>query len=1015
MSKSDNNIRERSENNNDSTVRIAQIDGNISNISSEHDVTNYETEDEAFSEPITAHFSPSTEVTTVPLDVNLDERSSSMPLCLVLNARSCFQKLYHLREMLQTYGPDFTIVTETWERQNKRLKDELNSQNFKIFSYFRKNRSPGGGCAIIYQENRFSFQDLEIIAEEKIECKWAICAPKQDIFPNQQNVKRIAIGSYYISPRATNKQEVVEHIIETIHTIRARYNNEVHFLISGDFNRVDITDILDCYGALKQVCSTPNRKAATLTIILTDLHTFYHPPTTLPPLKVDSDKTGKDSDHNIVLFAPKTDQKYKIERNKRNVRTRPLPDLQIFKFEKMLADHPWAEIFLNKSVDEQVELFHGWLMENLNHFFPEKVTKFSSLDKHWMSPELKQLHRSIQREFHRHGKSEKHRRLKSKFKKLKKKNLRNFYSDFVTDLKKSNPGKWYKLAKKIGAVGKSDCGDIQVESLSGLSNKECAKKIAEHYSKISNEYMPINLSALPTYLPALPPPQVDEYQVYLRINRLKKTKSTLPLDLPEKLRNECSAHLAAPLTIIMNNCLTQSVYPVLWKQEYVTPAPKISHPQDISDLRKISGTLDFSKTFEGFLKDWIMQDVCDNIDISQYGGQSGIGTEHLLVCYRDRILQLLDTHQDKSAVIATSLDWSSAFDRQDPTLAIIKFIKLGVRASLIPLLVSYLTDRKMRVKFNGEVSEFLTLIGGGPQGTLVGGLEYLAQSNDNADVVPPEDRYKFIDDLSVLQLVLLSGLLVDYNINQHVPSDVGIDQQFLPLASHKTQHSLDYISNWSKENLMKLNQAKCNYMVFSRSKSQFATRLVVDDQSIERVSVSKLLGIWISDDMSWSRNTQEMCKKAYSRLGMLTKLKYVGVPTEDLLDIYILFIRSVTEYCAVVFHSSLTLQQSEKIEKIQKTSLKVILGEMYVSYTAALEMCGLESLSERREKRCLDFSLKSVKHCKNRRLFPLNPSTSQHFVRKKEVFQVNFANTEDYKKSAIPHCQRLLNKHFIGA
>ena len=98
----------------------------------------------------------------------------------------------------------------------------------------------------------------------------------------------------------------------------------------------------------------------------------------------------------------------------------------------------------------------------------------------------------------------------------------------------------------------------------------------------------------------------------------------------------------------------------------------------------------------------------------------------------DRILHLLDTHQDKSAVIATSLDWSSAFDRQDPTLAIIKFIKLGVRASLIPLLVSYLTDRKMRVKFNGEVSEFLTLIWGGSQGTL----EYISQSNDKADVVP---------------------------------------------------------------------------------------------------------------------------------------------------------------------------------------------------------------------------------------------------------------------------------------
>ena len=137
-----------------------------------------------------------------------------------------------------------------------------------------------------------------------------------------------------------------------------------------------------------------------------------------------------------------------------------------------------------------------------------------------------------------------------------------------------------------------------------------------------------------------------------------------------------------------------------------------------------------------------MEDVSKKIDIGQFGGQAGLGTEHMIVCYIDRILQLLDRHPDKSAVIATSLDWASAFDRQDPTLAIKKIIKLGVRPSLIPLLASYLTDRKMKEKFNNEMSEFLTLIGGGPQGTLIGGIEYLLQSNDNADVVPPEDGYK---------------------------------------------------------------------------------------------------------------------------------------------------------------------------------------------------------------------------------------------------------------------------------
>ena len=83
----------------------------------------------------------------------------------------------------------------------------------------------------------------------------------------------------------------------------------------------------------------------------------------------------------------------------------------------------------------------------------------------------------------------------------------------------------------------------------------------------------------------------------------------------------------------------------------------------------------------------------------------------MIVCLLDRIQKLLDEHPNKSTVIAASLDWAAAFDRQDPTLAIKKFIQLGVRPSLIPLLISYLSDCQMTVKFNGEISEVLSLIG----------------------------------------------------------------------------------------------------------------------------------------------------------------------------------------------------------------------------------------------------------------------------------------------------------------
>ena len=46
----------------------------------------------------------------------------------------------------------------------------------------------------------------------------------------------------------------------------------------------------------------------------------------------------------------------------------------------------------------------------------------------------------------------------------------------------------------------------------------------------------------------------------------------------------------------------------------------------------------------------------------------------------------------------------------------------------------------------------------------------------------------------------------------------------------------------------------------------------------------------------------------------------------DLLEIYSVFMRSRAEYMSVVWNSSLTILEGNKIENIQKTSLKIILG-----------------------------------------------------------------------------------------
>ena len=239
---------------------------------------------------------------------------------------------------------------------------------------------------------------------------------------------------------------------------------------------------------------------------------------------------------------------------------------------------------------------------------------------------------------------------------------------------------------------------------------------------------------------------------------------------------------------------------------------------------------------------------------------------------------------------------------------------------------------------------------------------------------------------------MMTGLLNQYDFHAHVASDIPTDHLYLPPSSFSTQATLDNISVWTTKNLMRLNEEKSNYMIFSRSQENFVTRLTLNNAKLEQLKVSKILGIWISEDLTWSRNTREICLKAFARMSLITKLKYVGVKTKDLIDIYKLFIRSLLEYCSVAFHSSLTQENEHDLERVQKISLKVILGDAYEDYSSALAMCGIQTLHSRRESRCLDFALRSVKHPVNSRLFPLNQVPTND-LRQTEKFVVNFAKT----------------------
>ena len=74
--------------------------------------------------------------------------------------------------------------------------------------------------------------------------------------------------------------------------------------------------------------------------------------------------------------------------------------------------------------------------------------------------------------------------------------------------------------------------------------------------------------------------------------------------------------------------------------------------------------------------------------------------------------------------------------------------------------------------------------------------------------------------------------------------------------------------------------------------------------------------------------------------------------------IYILFIRSLLEQSATVWHSSLTQDNSDDLERVQKSAFKIILNQRYKDYSNALKILDMNTLKERREPLCLSFAMK---------------------------------------------------------
>ena len=128
--------------------------------------------------------------------------------------------------------------------------------------------------------------------------------------------------------------------------------------------------------------------------------------------------------------------------------------------------------------------------------------------------------------------------------------------------------------------------------------------------------------------------------------------------------------------------------------------------------------------------------------------------------------------------------------------------------------------------------------------------------------------------------------------------------------------------------------------------------IVIDGNIVETVEYAKLLGVTLSNDLTWNRHVDCIVFTTRGYI-MLYQSQRTGISQLDLVTVYISVVRPVLEYACPVWHTNLPKYLSGSTELIQNRALKSIFPGK--SYNEIFNDTGLRTLKERRDVLCMKY------------------------------------------------------------
>ena len=258
---------------------------------------------------------------------------------------------------------------------------------------------------------------------------------------------------------------------------------------------------------------------------------------------------------------------------------------------------------------------------------------------------------------------------------------------------------------------------------------------------------------------------VDQLMVTQSIKKLIPKKATGIDQLPAKLIKAGSEALAGPISTIFNLCAKLNQFPDDLKSAQVCPIHKKDDPFIKKNYRPVSILTSHSKTFEDMMFIQLTEHFNSIFDNYLVAFRKGFGCQTTLLRLAEDWKKDLDKQQYVGAVL---MNLSKAFDCLPHDLITAKLSAYGLSDDACDFLNSYLSNRKQRVKLGQFQSNWLNIIKGVPQGSILGPLLFQIFMNDIFYFKKKSKIFNYADDNTVTysdkSLETTKEVLVDESI-----------------------------------------------------------------------------------------------------------------------------------------------------------------------------------------------------------------------------------------------------------